>query len=115
MNQPARIPTKFAMMTSGMSAMILIADALAKRAEEVASCLEALGHTVAIAQHGVEALERALGDAPKLVVASHGLPLVDAPRLAELVGSNPRTRDARFLFLGEPDASARFDPGIGNE
>jgi CheY-like chemotaxis protein len=98
-----------------MSSLILIADANRERAAGVARALEDRGHQVAIADHGVAALERALGDGPKLVVAAHGLPLVDAPRLAEIVGSNPRTRDARFLFLGEPDPAARFEQGLGDE
>jgi len=98
-----------------MKPLILIADAAKNRAEEVAAVLSERGYGVVIAEHGVEALERALRDGPKLVIAPHGLPLVDAPRLAEIVGSNPRTRDVRFLFLGEADASSRVDLGIGDE
>jgi CheY-like chemotaxis protein len=98
-----------------MNGLILIADSHAARGEAVAVELEERGHDVRVAEHGVAALERALGDGPKLVIAAHGLPLVDAPRLAELVGSNPRTRDARFLFLGEPEQGTRFAMGLGDE
>ena len=97
---------------------ILIADPSASRAEAVSAALAALAGPdlrIEIADHGVGALERALSESPDLVIAAHGLPLMDAPRLAEIVASNPRTRNARFLFLGEPDPSARFDLAPGDE
>jgi len=98
---------------------ILVADAHSGRAQRLAQAIESdeqigEGRTVCVARQGVEALEIALASSPVLVVVAHGLPLVDAPRLAEIVRSNPRTHDAVFLFLGEPAEGARFEPGIGD-
>jgi hypothetical protein len=42
---------------------------------------------------------------PDVVVAPMDLPLIDAVRLAEILRANPRTQDARFLFLGRSGAA----------
>ena len=99
---------------------VLVALADAERAAALAEALEGRGQTTLLASHGVEALERALASAARLVIAGHGLPLVDAPRLAEIVRSNPRTRGARFLFIGEPEGGAdgegaAFELGVGDQ
>jgi CheY-like chemotaxis protein len=52
--------------------------------------------------NGPDALEAALADPPQLVVAALDLPLIDAIRLSEILRANPRTAEARFLFLGRP-------------
>ncbi|MCA9509630.1 MAG: DUF4388 domain-containing protein [Myxococcales bacterium] len=99
---------------SGATGVLLVADGNAGRARRLAAALEGEVERVEVADNGVVAIERALALAPSLLVAAHGLPLVDAPRLAEIVASNPRTSSTRFLFLGEPERSS-FQPGVGDE
>ncbi len=79
---------------------ILIADGNAARAERVADVLKSAGHRCCVAPHGAAALEVALANPPRVVVAQVDLPLIDAAKLAEIMRANPRTRAVRFLFLG---------------
>ena len=53
-------------------------------------------------ESGPAALEVALADVPQLVIAAIELPLIDGIRLSEILRANPRTAEARFLFLGRP-------------
>lgn len=94
--------------------VLLIADGNRARAERLAEAVRAEDLRVELADNGVVAIERALALAPAVLVAAHGLPLVDAPRLAEIVAANPRTHSTRFLFVGEAE-SASFRPSIGDE
>lgn len=88
--------------------LILIADGNPGRGQRVVHALETAGHPCRLALHGAAALEIALAERPDVVVAQSELPLVDATKLAEILRANPRTRGARFVFLGEaaPGASA---------
>jgi CheY-like chemotaxis protein len=79
---------------------ILIADADTERAQRVANALESAGHRCCVADQGAAALEVALAEQPRVVVAQVDLPLVDAGKLAEIMRANPHTRAVRFLFLG---------------
>ena len=65
----------------------------------VAACL-ANGFETHHVETGAAALEAALAEAPQLVVISVELPLIEGPRLAEILRANPRTAEARCLFLG---------------
>lgn len=78
---------------------ILIADGLETRGKRVAGALEATGHPCEVVTQGAAALEVALVEHPRVIVADADLPLVDAPKLAEILRANPRTRGVRFLFL----------------
>jgi CheY-like chemotaxis protein len=61
-----------------------------------------------LAPHGASALELALGLQPAVIVAQLDLPLLDALKLGEILRANPRTQDARFIFLGYAESlSAR--------
>ena len=70
------------------------------RARRVVSACLAHGFDTHHAETGAAALETALAEAPQLVVVSVELPLIDGPRLAEILRANPRTAEARCLFLG---------------
>ena len=95
--------------------LILIADGNPARGARVATALEAAGHPCEVAPHGAAALEVALAQRPAIVVAQADLPLVDAGKLSEILRANPRTRAARFLFLGvDPQEAARLG-GVGDE
>ena len=95
--------------------LILIADGNPARGKRVATALEAAGHPCRVAPHGAAALEIALAERPSLVISQAELPLVEADKLSEILRANPRTRSARFLFLGvEPHQAAALG-GVGDE
>lgn len=81
--------------------LVLIADGDAVRSRRLAVACERSGLSCRTGAHGVAALELALSERPGIVVAQVDLPLVAAPKLAEILRVNPRTRASRFLFLGE--------------
>jgi CheY-like chemotaxis protein len=80
--------------------VVLVADGDRARAARVVAACGARGLETRHVETGAAALEAALADAPHLIVASVELPLIDGPRLAEILRANPRTADARCLFLG---------------
>lgn len=90
----------------GASRLVLIADGNTARGKRLAAACERAGLSCKTGPHGAAALELALSERPGLVVAQVDLPLVDAPKLAEILRANPRTRRSRFLFLGDSVAGA---------
>jgi CheY-like chemotaxis protein len=98
-----------------MTDLILIADGDRVRGARIATTLEAAGHRCSVASQGAAALEIALAEQPRLIVAQADLPLVEAGKLAEILRANPRTRSARFLFLGVDPARTGDLGGVGDE
>ena len=96
------------------SDLILIADGNIGRARRAATALEAAGHRCQVASHGASALEMALSERPRVIVIQAELPLLDADKLAEILRANPRTRSARFLFLGVEAQRAGELGGVGD-
>ncbi len=94
---------------------ILIADAEGSRAKGLAEACLARDHSVERVAQGAAALELTLDRQPELVVCPLDLPVIDGVRLAEILRSNPRTRDVSFLFLvkDELDAPVPMDPRDG--
>ena len=97
-----------------MNRLVLIADGNTGRGQRLAAACRAAQIECRTAPHGAAALELALADKPGLVVAQLELPLVDAVKLSEILRANPRTRAARFLFLGDDPKLARR-VGVGDE
>ncbi len=96
-----------------MNRLVVVADGDSDRASALTRACQQAGIPAKSALHGAQALELALSERPGLVVARLDLPLVDALRLAEILRANPRTRSARFLFLGDAeDGGARG--GVGD-
>jgi len=83
-----------------VASTVLIADGNRARARRVVSACLANGFETRHVETGAAALEAALAEAPQLVVVSVELPLIDGPRLAEILRANPRTAESRCLFLG---------------
>lgn len=86
-----------------MPSTVLVADGNRARARRVVSACLANGFETRHVETGAAALEAALAEAPQLVVVSVELPLIDGLRLAEILRANPRTAEARCLFLGRLD------------
>ncbi len=91
--------------------LVLIADGNTGRGRRLAAACERAGVPCVTGPHGAAALEMALSERPGLVVAQVDLPLVDAPKLAEILRANPRTRRSRFLFLGGESGAGSAGPG----
>ena len=88
------------------SETVLIADSDAARGERLARACEALGMRAPVALHGASALEQALALQPEALVVEIDLPLIDAPRLAQILRANPRTASLAMLFIGSGQAGA---------
>ena len=103
-----------------MSETVLIADSFADRSDRVAAACRARGIAAHRVSHGAAALEFALAKRPAAMLAQHALPLIEGPRLAEILLANPHTRDMRVLILddaveqGEGDAQGRVVPGAAD-
>jgi len=80
--------------------MVLVADGNRARARRVVEACLANGFDTRHVETGSAALEAALAEVPQLLVVSVDLPLIEGPRLAEILRANPRTAQARCLFLG---------------
>jgi CheY-like chemotaxis protein len=93
---------------------ILIADADPARAQQLARELAERGFGTSHVATGAAALEAAIGDAPDVLVAMQDLPLIAAPRLAEILRANPRTRGVRLVYVGADAAAERanFDEAL---
>ena len=65
---------------------ILIADGQRARGQRVAGALEAAGHPCEVVCQGAEALEVALAERPRVIVAETCLALLDAAKLADYLG-----------------------------
>ncbi len=89
-----------------MDDTVLIADANRERARLLARALSDRGFGVSFAENGAAALEATLTELPDALVAMEALPLIEAPRLAEILRANPRTRGVRLLYVGA-DASVQ--------
>ena len=85
-----------------MASTVIVADGNRERAERVLEACLAGGLQARRVDTGPAALEAALSDVPQLVIAAVELPLIDGIRLSEILRANPRTAEARFLFLGRP-------------
>ena len=87
-----------------MASSVLVADGNRARGERVLEACLAGGLQARRVETGPEALEASLADVPQLLIAAVELPLIDGIRLSEILRANPRTAEARFLFLGRPPA-----------
>ena len=94
---------------------ILIADPEGGRAKGLVEACRTRDHSVEYVAHGAAALEWTLDRQPELVVCPLDLPVIDGVRLAEILRSNPRTRDVSILFMvkDELDAPIPMDPRDG--
>jgi CheY-like chemotaxis protein len=96
-----------------MAIGVLIADANADRARQVATACRSLGIEVRMASHGAAALEIALADKPVAMVAQAALPLIDGTRLAQILHTNPHTRAMRMLFIDDGDREEAAKSTLG--
>jgi CheY-like chemotaxis protein len=101
-----------------VSEIVLIADADGERGRRIAAACRARGITTSTTTHGAAALEIALAESPVAMVAQVDLPLIDGPKLSEILHANPRTQSMGILFIGDAsgtqpanDRAGRVVPG----
>jgi CheY-like chemotaxis protein len=92
---------------------VLVADGDAERGRRVAAACGARGLVCRVTTHGAAALEAALADVPDVLVAQLALPLIEGPRLADILRANPRTQGVAVVFLGDREDDARRHGVIG--
>ena len=97
---------------------VLIADSDVARSERLARACDSQGLRAQVVVHGASALEHALSVQPAALVVEIDLPLIDGPRLAEILRANPRTAQIAVLFIanspsedGEAKGDTRVLPG----
>lgn len=93
--------------------IVLVADSDVARGERLARACEARGLRALRAVHGASALEQTLALHPAALVVEIDLPLIDGPRLAEILRANPRTASIAMLFIGNGPASDAAAPADG--
>jgi CheY-like chemotaxis protein len=86
---------------SAPGTQVLIADGDAERSRRIADACAARGLACQVAPHGGAALELALDEQPRVLVSQVDLPLIDGPRLAAILRTNPRTRSLQVLYLAD--------------
>jgi CheY-like chemotaxis protein len=84
---------------ASLSAKILLAGAL-KEFPSMSALLGQQGFDVQSCADGAKALELALSLRPQLVVVDTDIPLLPAPKLAQILRTNPRTGNTGFFFVG---------------
>lgn len=90
-----------------MSQKVLIADAKDVRAKAIGKLCTNHGIQTLFAADGPSALQLALAELPTMAVIALQLPLIDGAKLAEILRTNPRTQNTRFLFVSEQSMGGR--------
>lgn len=91
---------------SDSATQVLIADGDAERSRQIAAACAARGLHCQVATHGGTALELALDELPRVLVSQVELPVIDGPRLASILRTNPRTRALQVLYLADQPGEA---------
>jgi CheY-like chemotaxis protein len=82
-----------------MGSRILIADDNEDAAEMTKQMLELLGHTVAVAHDGLQALQIAQAAPPDVALLDIGMPGLNGYELATKLRSLPQTRRTRLIAV----------------
>jgi len=93
-----------------VSDTVLLADSDADRSRRVAAACRERGLAAHRVSHGAAALEYALAEHPAAMVVQQALPLIDGPRLAEILQSNPRTASLGVLIVDDSAEDAESGP-----
>jgi CheY-like chemotaxis protein len=88
-----------------VSRLVLVADANPDRADRIREACAVRGFATRAVANGADALESCVADLPEVLVTVGALALIDAPKLVEILRTNPRTRRVRFVFLSDGDAA----------
>jgi CheY-like chemotaxis protein len=90
---------------------LLIADPDQKTLVKLEEALRDLDVHVSVAADGAQALERALTVRQDMFLFSDRLPVIDTPKLAEILRANPRTANVPLVLLRSDAGSAAYGDG----
>jgi CheY-like chemotaxis protein len=90
---------ELAPVARGAARRILVVDDNEDAANTLAMILKLDGHEVETAFSGHEALERAAGYAPEVMLLDIGLPGLDGYEVAQRIRAQPRFRDLRLIAI----------------
>ena len=82
-----------------MSRLVVVADANPDRADRIREACAVRGFATRAVVNGADALEACVAEVPEVLVSVGPLALIEAPKLVEILRTNPRTRRVRFVFL----------------
>jgi uncharacterized protein (TIGR02266 family) len=95
--------------------VLVVEDSAAQRGRVVAA-LEAAGHRVTTAEHGLEALGKALKEPPDVVLTDVNMPVMDGWQLLRLLRARDVTRNVPVIFLttldSERDRIRGYEAGV---
>lgn len=88
-----------------MSRLVVVADAHPDRADRIREACAVRGYATRAVVNGADALEACVAEVPDVLVAVGALGLIEAPKLVEILRTNPRTRRVRYVFLADPEGA----------
>jgi len=89
-----------------VSRLVVVAAADPERSDRIREACAVRGYATRAVGNGADALEACVAEVPDVLVTVGSLALIDAPKLVEILRTNPRTRRVRFVFLADADATA---------
>lgn len=95
-----------------MAHVLVVEDDPATR-EVLALYLQAAGHTVTSAEHGLDGLQKAVAATPDLIVSDINMPKLDGFGLLSAVRGNSQTAEIPFIFLTMFDDRETFRRAMG--
>jgi CheY-like chemotaxis protein len=90
---------------------VLIADPDQKTLVKIEEMLQDVDVQVSVAADGAQALERALTVRQDLFIFADRLPIIDTPKLAEILRANPRTANVPLVLLRNDTGAAAYGDG----
>lgn len=103
-------PSQVQVASSPARLRVLVVDDYADAAESLGVLLRSIGHEVAVAEGGLEAIERASALQPQVVLLDIGLPDLDGYEVAKRLRELPETQQAVLIALtgyGQPEDRER--------
>lgn len=95
---------------------VLVVEDSASQRERIVATLEADGHRVTTAEHGLEGLGKALREPPDLVLTDVNMPVMDGWQLLRLLRARESTRNVPVVFLttlgSDQDRIRGYEAGV---
>ena len=89
-----------------MGRLVVVAAADPERSDRIREACAVRGYATRSVSNGADALEACIAEVPDVLVTAGPLSLIEAPKLVEILRTNPRTRRVRFVFLSDVEAPA---------
>lgn len=89
-----------------MSRLVVVAAADPERSDRIREACAVRGYATRAVANGADALEACVAEVPDVLVTDGPLALIEAPKLVEILRTNPRTRRVRFVFLTDASDTA---------